>query len=194
MPKKVCSVKWCNKPHKAKGFCNNHYGMYRRGSDPHDYKQKLRLKYLGVCMRAYVSYYNMRDRVLNKNNPRYKDYGGRGIKICNRWLESFLNFYEDMGERKKGLSLERIDNDGDYEPNNCKWATDLEQVYNRRMQHNNTSGIVGVTYDKRWRGSWKARVNDGKGNRINLGSFKTKEEAGLAIVQYKSKQQIYVHN
>jgi hypothetical protein len=75
---------------------------------------------------------SIKKRCYNENNQRYIDYGGRGIIVCTRWLESFLNFYNDMGPRPKGTSLDRRDNDGNYEPGNCRWATIEEQNNNKR--------------------------------------------------------------
>lgn len=77
----------------------------------------------------------MKERCLDENNKRFSDYGGRGIKICQRWLDSFQAFVEDMGDRPAGHQLDRIDNDGNYEPGNCKWSTRSEQMLNRRNNH-----------------------------------------------------------
>ena len=73
-----------------------------------------------------------KNRCTNPNNHAYDNYGGRGNKMCDRWLESFENFLVDMGEKPQNLSLDRIDNDGNYEPNNCRWATKSQQNSNRR--------------------------------------------------------------
>ena len=81
----------------------------------------------------YKAWYNMKDRCFNPNHKCYSDYGGRGIKICDRWKNSFQNFFLDMGSRPTAKhSLDRIDNNADYFPKNCRWATKAEQVNNKR--------------------------------------------------------------
>lgn len=82
--------------------------------------------------KIYKSWYNMKTRCTNSNVPRYKDYGGRGITICSEWFNSFENFLNAMGEQPPGTSLDRINNNGNYTPENCKWSTKKEQANNKR--------------------------------------------------------------
>lgn len=82
--------------------------------------------------RTYETWSQMKKRCYNPNNDNYNLYGGRGIKVCNRWLESFENFLSDMGIRPPNTSIDRIDVNGNYEPSNCRWATPKIQAKNKR--------------------------------------------------------------
>ena len=79
----------------------------------------------------YSAWQHMKQRCANPNNKDYDHYGGRGISYCLAW-DDFENFYADMGPRPEGCTLDRIDNEGDYEPGNCRWATQTQQVRNSR--------------------------------------------------------------
>jgi hypothetical protein len=81
----------------------------------------------------YKTWCSMRERCFNTKHPKYTLYGGRGISVCKKWKQGYLNFLSDMGRRPgKGYSLDRINNDRGYMPSNCRWATVLEQNKNRR--------------------------------------------------------------
>lgn len=83
---------------------------------------------------TWKSWSGMVERCTNSNHAAYAHYGGRGITVCDRWQgkDGFANFMQDMGERPEGLTLDRIDNDGNYEPGNVRWATAKQQARNRR--------------------------------------------------------------
>jgi len=81
---------------------------------------------------TFTSWTSMRNRCYRVKDKEYANYGGRGIVVCDEWRNSFQKFYEDLGERPEGSSLDRIDTDGGYTPQNCKWSTPKEQAQNRR--------------------------------------------------------------
>ncbi|RYF61353.1 MAG: AP2 domain-containing protein [Comamonadaceae bacterium] len=133
----------------------------------------------------YKTFLNMKARCYNPNSTPYADYGLRGIKVCERWLvkEGFWNFVEDMGDKPTPEhSLDRINNDGNYEPSNCQWSTKREQVLNQRMNKNNKSGVTGVRWVERHQ-RWVAKGHrDGKD--IQLGHYIKKEDAIKARMRY----------
>lgn len=82
--------------------------------------------------KTWKSWRSMRERCSNPNNPNWHNYGGRGITVCDRWNQSYLNFLSDMGERPEGTTLDRIDNNKGYEKKNCRWTTIKTQNNNKR--------------------------------------------------------------
>ncbi len=97
----------------------------------------------------FFTWSRIKQRCYNTSNLKYPSYGERGIKVCDRWLESFNNFFEDMGYRPSDCnSIDRIDNDGDYCPENCKWSTPKEQANNRRLRK--SISYNGITMSYAW--------------------------------------------
>lgn len=129
---------------------------------------------------VYNVWVGMRHRCLNSTNINYHNYGGRGISICDEWLNSFVKFelWCFFNGYEKGLQIDRVNNNGNYEPSNCRFTTRDVNCSNTRISSSNTSGYKGVcksTNSKNFRSSITI-----KGQRINLGSHKTKKEAALA--------------
>lgn len=158
MPNKICKVKGCRMVHHAKGYCRTHYlRVYNHGN------LELRKNTDGLATAhksEHDTYANMKARCYNQNCKEYRWYGGRGIKICDRWLGpyGFKHFLEDMGERPKGrygkhckYTLDRIDVDGDYCPENCRWADWHIQAANR------TSNVATTGVNK-FGAKWRARL------------------------------------
>lgn len=124
-------------------------------------------------------YDNMKSRCLDKNNKTYKNYGGRGIKICERWINSLEAFIEDVYEGyEKGLELDRIDNEGDYEPNNVRWVTHKQNSRNRGANLKGTSKYKGVCWYVRGE-KWVAQISV-NGKKVSLGYFNEEDKAAEA--------------
>jgi hypothetical protein len=123
---------------------------------------------------TYRTWYNMMNRCYKENNTDYHHYGGRGITVCDRWLESFENFYEDMGTKPKGMSLERLQLDLGYSSDNCTWANETTQNYHQRKRKDNTSGVPGVSY--RNNKGWLVRLYKDKAL-VHSSLHENKEEA-----------------
>lgn len=134
----------------------------------------------------YGTWYQMQERCRNPKTRGYEHYGGRGIIVCERW-NNFANFLQDMGERPKGTTLDRIEVNGNYEPTNCRWATNLTQSLNKRNR-NHSSIFKGVSWDAS-RKKWVAYIRiDGK--TINLGRFVSEIDASQAFNKaYKLRPQ-----
>lgn len=147
------------------------HSTYRHGHSPRSGFSK-----------EYRTWKAMINRTTNPKSQDYYNYGGRGIYTCERWKD-FVNFYEDMGDKPEGYSLERIDNDKGYFPENCKWETAINQARNRRKSSANSSGYVGVGKKGRF---WSARITVNR-KQVFLGQFENIEDAVEARKQGEKK-------
>lgn len=143
---KKCSVLGCANDHYSKGICLMHYSRLRRhgslelpprkpnpnaSGNRNKGSSHNRFTHGMTRTRTYKSWSGMKRRCFNPDSDDYKNYGARGITVCERWMD-FAKFYEDMGECPKGMTIDRVDTDGDYEPGNCRWADKATQSRNRR--------------------------------------------------------------
>lgn len=169
---KICTVEQCKNKHNSRGYCKSHYNQWYKGMDLHIPKQ---IEYHGLSHTPeYDIWTKMKARCLNKHDKDYPEWGGRGIKVCNAWRESFAAFHKDMGFRpSKKHSLDRIDNNGNYEPSNCRWATPNEQASNKRLYKRNKTGYSGI-YKIRNKYRVQLRKN---GVYTHLGYYKSLEAA-----------------
>lgn len=142
----------------------------------------------------YGRWGNIISRCYDENNSRYKDYGGRGIIVHDEWRKDFKAFNDyivklpNNGECE--MTLDRIDNDGNYEPGNIKWSTAHEQIANQKLRRNNKSGHKGI----RKRGNvYNARITI-NGKEINIGHFKTLEDAVKARLSFIKENNLIEYN
>lgn len=132
----------------------------------------------------YYTWVAIKQRCYNQKHEHYESYGGRGITVCQRWLDSFDNFLEDMGNKPEGLTLDRIDNDRGYSPRNCRWTTRSTQGANKRKFRGASSQYHGVNkLTLKTKVIWTAgfKLNN---KTISIGRYTTEVEAANA---YDSK-------
>lgn len=185
---KYCTYKDCEREAEVVGktLCRRHYYHTRKKYVVHE-----RDLHGMNGTSEYQTWQHLRDRCLNKNNKGYIRYGGRGIRVCQRWNEKFSNFYEDMGPKPSpSHSIDRIDNDKNYSCGkcdhckalgwkaNCRWADDETQRLNQGMRSSNKSGHKNVSWD-RFRNLWAVRVKRSK-RYVFGGRYATLKEAIIA--------------
>lgn len=174
--KPTCSVSKCGRLHTARGYCRLHWERWKHHGSPGS-ADLILVQHRMSHTPTYRVWAEMRRRCSDTGRQGYKNYGGRGIKVCERWLD-YTNFLADMGERPNGLSLDRKDNDGNYEPDNCRWATRHQQVLNRRGH--GASKFRGVHRTSGRKGVWRAAITPRAGVIITLGYFTSEHQAALA--------------
>lgn len=135
----TCKIDTCTKPAKNAGCCWGHYQQLRTHGKI--VSKRIREKHFQTNQPEYSTWLHMKDRCHNANSESYYLYGARGISVCDRWRNDFAAFLKDMGIKPSNdHTIERVNNDGNYEPGNCVWATMAEQAQNKR-------GVTSVTFN-----------------------------------------------
>jgi YesN/AraC family two-component response regulator len=140
----ACTKEGCNNKYYSSGLCRKHYRIFLINRDPNTviHHRNGYKKYP-----EHQLWWSMRNRCYCKTHKSYKYYGARGIIVCERWLNDFKNFYGDMGKRPSlKHQIDRIDNNGNYEPSNCQWITQLEN--NRKESILNTESVRELRKDR----------------------------------------------
>ena len=134
--------------------------------------------------RMYKTWLGMVHRCYTENFKQYYNYGGRGITVCDEWkdVRNFVRWVDDLSNWEEGLTLDRINTNGNYCPENCTFSNKTIQSINQRKGSNNTSGFVGISWVEKWQ-RWGARIKM-YGKEKHIGHFKTLEEAILARDNY----------
>lgn len=182
-----CKADGCRKKIDSLGLCLMHYTRQRNNGHYSIVKKVVgenRTKHP-----LYKAFHAMHARCNNPNHKYYDYYGGRGIKVCERWsgLNGFPNFLKDMGDKPEGYTIDRINNSAGYSPENCRWASKKQQILNTRLPTTNKSGYKGVF--QYGNGKWVASIYI-KGKKKHLGYYTEQKDA----VEARKKAELQLSN